>query len=1297
MDLQKGAVFAGRFEIEGLAGSGGMADVYRALDRASGDWVALKLLRATAPDDLARLAREAQALARLAHPGIVNYVAHGAEGSEAFVAMGWVEGETLSARLRRGTLSLTDTLALGRALATALAQVHEHGIVHRDIKPQNIVLRNCQLEDPVLLDFGVARTGLAVGLTQVGTVIGTPRYMAPEQARGGLAIDARADVFALGALMFRAFTGRPPFDGDDHIAVLAHLLFDEAPHLCDLAPGVPRAVGDLVAHMLAKSAAARLADGAAVVRAIDALDALDGIPITVDAPAWSGLTLRERRLVSLMVITGKVDVDVVREVVTSFGGRAEALANDSVVVVVGGRDNATDLARVSARCALELRSRLPHAPIVLATGRGDDLRGEDGSDKQTIVSGSTQSVGPYSGVFERAAALLGRDELAAAEGRPLPIVIDDTTAGLLGSDFDVEREVSSNVCSLVGHAGVRKYALLGKPTPFVGRARELASLLVTWDDVCEQGVARASLIVAEAGIGKSRLLHEWLEGLKGHTAPAMQLYAKANATNAGSPFGALAPALRREFEIEEGESDEAAWLKFAERVGTVVPKEQTHVAEFIAEIAGVKIPSLGAHLEAARKDPRLMGDRIRQAWRAWVQAELWRGPVLIILEDLQWGDLPTVKLIDEMLRDLAEHPVFVLALARPEVDAAFPNLWSRVVERVPLAGLSKKAATTFAKVALESYPITADAIDRVVTLAAGNALHLEELVRATAGGEKDAPGSLLAIMSAQVELLPDAERRVLRAASVFGASFWAEGVTALLSGTLVPNQRLLAETTALTDSLALREILVPRAESRLAFHRELEFRNTLVRDVTYQMLTDEDRLLAHALAADWLESNGEVDPFVLADHRQRGGQMELAVTAYVRAIIRALGVSDFARVLDLGQRAKACGASGDALGDILTMEAEAHRWRGETRDCAAAAKRALEVAEPGSPRYFCALRHSAYAASFTGDTAELARLSTLLRVMPSDESLGDWTRAVAQAANGLVIVGHKSAHEELFERLEQFPPERVEREPELRDALLVSRGLRAYVRGDWFGLETTQRVAAQAKRDVGDERGFFQRLSNAGFASLSLGRYERALATYAEICEGAVKLNMTTLELNATQNSAFVRLCMGEYEAAESGSRKVLAGGKLEAPRSMAFAHLCLARALLAQGQLEDAEREARLGDENAPTSTVRMYAQSVLADILLTGGRLDEALQASEESLRLLRPLTSAVAFGDMFAHVIHAAVLRARGDTNAARDAIKEARQIFVTRRDFVSDDEARASFMTKSPDVQRLERVAAELAAG
>ncbi len=1287
--MNLGEVIAGRFAIEALAGSGGMADVYRARDKQTLDLVALKILRATGPEDLARLAREAQALSRLTHPGIVRYVAHGmAESDGAFVAMEWVEGDTLSRRVKRGPLPIAQAIALGRAVASALAHAHEHGIVHRDVKPGNIILREGNIEDPVLLDFGVARTGLAVGLTQVGTVIGTPRYMAPEQARGGQAVDARADVFALGALMFKCLTGRAPFDGDDAIAVLAHLLFDEAPDVCAFVPSVPPAVGAVISKMLAKEPDDRYADCGVVVRMLDALDTSE-IPVTIAAPAPSGLTLRERRLLSLMVLSGKVEAGVVRTVANDFGGRAEALANGSVVVVVSGRENATELARISARCALELRHVLPDAPIVLATGRGDDI--DDDATQTMSMSGESTSSSRYSGVFERAAGLLRLDQ--APLSRPLPILIDDTTAALLGSDFDILRGKATNAHALRGRAPIRaQYTLLGKPTPFVGRARELSSLLATWADVCEQGIARAVLVVADAGLGKSRLLYEMLAGIKSHEQPSLMLRAKADATTAGSPFAALGAAVRRELGVSDDDTPEARWAKLAARVGTVVADGETHVAEFIAEVCGMKLVDPGEQVAAARRDPRLMGDRIRQSWRAWLRGEAARGPVLVVLEDFQWGDLPTAKLIEDMMLDLSESPILALALARPDIDAVFPNLWSRAVQRIPLPSLGKKAAATFVRAMLEN--AAEESIDRIVTLASGNALHLEELVRAAAEGRTDAPESLLAIVSSQVESLPDAERRVLRAAALFGTSFWTDGVCALLGGATATSERVRAETNTRLDALAQREMIDLRAESRLGSQRELAFRNALVRDVTYAMLTEDDRRLGHALAADWLESAGETDPFVLAQHRERGGQLDRAVVEYTRSARAAFDAGDLAMVLECVKRAEACGAEGPALADALVLAAEAHRWRGETQDCAKTARRAVDLATPNSRTHYHALRMLGWAASFGGAIDELLVVADkLLACAPSDASLVEWAIAAGHVSNALLVTGHVAKNEELVRLLERIPPERARADLDISDVLRMCTGLRAYGRGDFTTMARVHEESARVRSQLGDERGRMVQLSNLGFAKMWLGRYDESIAAFDAARVAAKERALATLELNAMQNIAFVRYVLGDLDAALAGSREALKRAEIEAPRSMSLAHLCIARALLARGELDEAESAARSGVERAPTAVVRMYGEGVLVDVLRHRGRLEEARAASDRALAILRGLATH-AVGDMYMLTVRAELLETVGDLEGARAAIAEARETFEARRSFLPDDESRAIFDTQSPDATRLHEASRRL---
>ncbi len=256
------SVVAERFEIVAHAGAGGMATVYRARDRATGSIVALKLLGSVGERE--RFVREAETLARLDHPNIVRYVAHGAlDDGGAFLAMEWLEGESLAARLKRESLSVDEALDVCTRVAIALGHAHAHGVIHRDVKPSNVMLpASGNLADLRVVDFGIARHDVRRDLTQTGMLVGTPGYMSPEQARGSRDIDARADVFALGCLLYKALTQRAPFAGGSIVAVLAKILLEEPVPVRRIRQDVPVSVERLVASLLAKNPALRPRDGA---------------------------------------------------------------------------------------------------------------------------------------------------------------------------------------------------------------------------------------------------------------------------------------------------------------------------------------------------------------------------------------------------------------------------------------------------------------------------------------------------------------------------------------------------------------------------------------------------------------------------------------------------------------------------------------------------------------------------------------------------------------------------------------------------------------------------------------------------------------------------------------------------------------------------------------------------------------------------------------------------------------------------------------------------------------------------
>ncbi len=195
-----------RFRIEEEIGSGGMGTgtVYRARDLQTGATVAVKVLRPIGrSSDIQRFSRESSLLANLANPGIVKYLAHGStQDGRHYLVMEWINGETLALRLQRRGLTIAESVDVARQAAEALEDVHRAGVIHRDLTPRNLMFESAEDVHVKLVDFGVARRQGGVRLTRTGIVVGSPGYMAPEQARGQKDLDERVDIFALGCILF---------------------------------------------------------------------------------------------------------------------------------------------------------------------------------------------------------------------------------------------------------------------------------------------------------------------------------------------------------------------------------------------------------------------------------------------------------------------------------------------------------------------------------------------------------------------------------------------------------------------------------------------------------------------------------------------------------------------------------------------------------------------------------------------------------------------------------------------------------------------------------------------------------------------------------------------------------------------------------------------------------------------------------------------------------------------------------------------------------------------------------------
>jgi hypothetical protein len=1272
--MNPGDVVAERFEIQALAGSGGMGFVYRARDRATGELVALKMLRGERATDADRFAREALLLSGLRHPGIVRYLDHGTTDSGAqFLAMEWLVGENLADRLARGPVSIHDSIVLLERTAEALGFAHQRGIVHRDLKPSNIFLCDGVIDRVKLLDFGIARRPHEEQLlTRTGAMLGTPGYMSPEQARGSREVDARSDVFSLGCVLFKCLTGRAPFEGQDALTVLVKVMLEEVPPVGMLREDVPEGLEVLLSQMLAKTPVGRPRDAAAVAEELRQLESLGDRPSALPNQPLS-LTTREERVTSMVLVAPPLPLRVesvtnrderehpvhaaVREAVERLGGEVEVLADGSILVTTGATGVATDEAARAARCALAVQSLVPQARIALVAG-----------------SRATSSRAPIGRSIEQGVELLRR------EGGHL-VRIDDAVAGLLDVRFDVGGDehglvLRSEIKTLDGAR-----TLLGRPSPCVGRERELSVLETIYDDCLSESRACAALVMAPTGVGKSRLRHEFVARLQARSGRPEVWAARADPLGVGSAFGLIAQAVRRASGLHEGEPAAVARQKLRAHVSRRIRGEALErVTQFLAELVGVPFPEhQSPQLDAARQNPALMGDQLRLAFEEFLAATCAELPVLIVLEDLQWGDLPSVKLIDAVLRDLAGSPLMVLALARPEVREVFPRLWEeRSPQQVRLGELSRKAAEKLVRDMLTE--ADDETVARIVTQASGNALYLEELIRAEAEGRGEVlPGSVLAMVQARIESLETEARRVLRAASIFGDVFWRGGVLALVGGARE------AQMSAWLKELVAREIIAERPLGKFPKEETYAFRHTIVREAAYAMLTERDRKVGHRLAGEWLEQAGESDPMVLAEHFDRGEARARAAHWFERAAAAAFDANDFAGAIARVQSGLACEPRGEIRGALKLLECRAHGNRGDAPAAEAVAREAMRELPKESAPWFEAARVLAIATASLGQDDRLAQLARDLLEQPFGANVAlAQLRTWAVTARSLANAGLFPLCDQLLARIGEVP---------IPDDLLVAaaiadaRGLRAYHAGDLYQYLQSFTVAMETELAAGDRRGAEATAIDVAFALAELGDLEEAERRLRRACEELEPIGLAGHVASASAFLGYVQALRGAREEGCARLERALRSlGAMGHARAMGQARALLARARYESGDPEGALTEAQLlSDDQRCPPMLRAQALAIVARSSLAAGRAADALAAATAAMRIVDAL-GAIGSGESSARLAYAEALRATGDRPGSVRAIATAHDRLLARAARIGDPRLRESFLRRGLDNAR-----------
>jgi tetratricopeptide (TPR) repeat protein len=889
-----------RYRLDRLLGEGGMAKVFLAIDEEDGSRWAAKILDrrwASDGDSVARFFREARTSERVTHPGIVRVVRCGTtpDGLPALV-MELLEGEDLEAVMGRGEpLALPEAIRVALEASRTLEAAHAAGIVHRDIKPSNLFL--CRTEDgspPAvkLLDFGVARLQGDPRLTTVGQILGTPYYMSPEQARGQDDLDARSDLYSLGATLFHLVCGRPPFDAESPLAVMIQHLSDDPPPPRSLRADLPEPLDSLLRRLLAKLPAERLQDATAVAAELEKMAA--GTAGSAAGRAAAGTVrvvphaIEEVRLATVLVAEAlgeqaPATLALLGEEIERHGGFMERLAGRRAVGLFGLRLSFGDepVRAVRAGTTALLRAGPAALRCVVATCRVSVGEGATAGPAVVQAAGLIDRAGPGQAIIDESTwrRVLGVFRVKELRDRP---------AGAPRA-FHVGENIE--------RTGLR---VVGADTGAVGRDDELEHL---WDRLHRAfagKVARAAIVSGEPGIGKSRLKSDLVLRLEAdRDLDAWYVEGAGQPTDREQPFSALGDALRRRADIPGGCPPAKATERFADlvrQVGLGDPDpDVVELLGFAAQAAPLSRPSLVSLQDA----PQRLRERTQAALVRLFSGMAARSPLLLCIEDAHHLDRASAETLALLLDACARLPLFLLVLGRSAAAERFADPLADVApppERIELHPLSRSETRTLTTALVGGDEPPQALVDGIFERSGGVPLFVEELLLAlrqegllvrdpatrrwklaSDAAFQGLPEGIEGVLQARLDALrPDLKDAVLRA-SVFGPVFWDRGLEALGVRDVEP----------ILSGLVGREVIVARTASAVPDCREYAFRSALLQEAAYRRLPEAGRTTLHAVAADWLVLHGAAGPGVLAHHLEASGRHEEAAEAHARSGDRA--------------------------------------------------------------------------------------------------------------------------------------------------------------------------------------------------------------------------------------------------------------------------------------------------------------------------------------------------------------------------------------------------------------------------
>jgi serine/threonine protein kinase/tetratricopeptide (TPR) repeat protein len=1121
--------------------------------------------------------------------------------------------------------------------------------------------------------------------TDPGLVIGTINYMSPEQVRG-LTIDARTDIWSLGVVLYEMLAGVMPFKGATTGDRIVSVLEREAEPLAQYFEKAPNELERIINRALMKDVDARYQTAGEIEADLKRLkqqlefelerNLTRSSTIAISAPSVavpqnSARVAREssgeqRKQVTIFyadlsgfaALAAEWDAEElsdlmnalwerIDEVIVEHGGISNKRMGDVLMALWGALAAHEDDPEQAIRAALAIQAEAGEFAVKRLRARTTDTSFKPGRETES-VSHLLMRIGINTGQV-LLSNMGAKDEFTAVglavnltsrlqQSAPVGgILISHDTYHHVRGVFDVQE---LELMTVEGKAEpVQVYRVLrAKPRAFrlgtrgvegietrmIGRQAELDRLMDAMQTVIEDQELQVVTVIGDAGLGKSRLLYEFMNEVELSPQQVRVFNGRASEAMRGLPYSLVRNVLSFRFEIQDSDSPAVAQDKLEQGIlaSSGMGEQALMHAHFLGHLIGFDFSS-SPHLSGILNDAKQIRDRAFHYAAQFLAAVARNVPVILCVEDLHWADDGSLEFVDYLARTCGSVQMLMLCLARPALLERRP-VWGEgqtAHTRLTLQPLSKRESRRLVEEILrQAHTIPHALRELVVSAAEGNPFFVEELIKmlidrkvilpgpdrwqvdATELLEVRVPATLTGVLQARLDGLSPWEKTVLQRASVIGREFW--DVVIERFDTEPARSWAEAETRSALEALRRKELIYQREVSSFAGAREYTFKHALLRDVTYESVLKRERRKYHLLAAEWLvEKSGErVHEYagIIAEHYERAQESERAAKWYGRA-------GDQARITcspetAIGYYRKAIGIlpfeTDPGTHQDLTRDAQLTEWYEGLGEVLWMQARFIEAVEA-----YTSMRMVAKA---NGDAVAEARAWNGLAIVQGNQ--GD-NRGMLESAGRAVALARGSG------------PSAIAR-TELASAL-NRQGWAYYRLGDAGAVKALSEQALALSTELGEAalREQARSLQSLGLAHQMLGHFEqayhyieRALVLFRKLSDRRLVANM----LNSLGETARLRgdygLAFERYQEAHAIAREI--GNRAE---QMAYlGNLGAARVGL--GKYEAAETDLRQVIEMAGTAGYFGLSENYrfLAEALLGQGKVDEALEMALVALSL-------------------------------------------------------------------------------